>query len=308
LAEGRLWDLLLEHESQHQETMLQTLQLAPPEVVSLPRAEPPAAPEWAGTEPPPVTVPGGPFVMGAPSEGFAYDNERPRHEVELAGFRIDRAPVTNAQFAAWAGAGGYRRREWWSDAGWRWRTENGVEQPLFWTADGWIRSFDRFLPRGPDRPVMNVSWYEADAYARAHGKRLPTEAEWEKAALWHEDEGRALRFPWGDEEPTPEHANLDGHQAGPAPVGAYPRGMAPSGALGMIGDVWEWTASELDGYPGFRAWPYREYSEVFFRTGHRVLRGGSWATRPTAIRGTFRNWDLPQRRQIFAGFRCAQDL
>jgi iron(II)-dependent oxidoreductase len=152
---------------------------------------------------------------------------------------------------------------------------------------------------------MHVSWFEADAYARWRGKRLPTELEWEKAAAWAPGAAEPRRHPWGDDPATVERANVDQTGFRPAPVGAYPAGASGYGVLGMLGDAWEWTASEFRGYDGFEAHPYREYSEVFFGPDYRVLRGASWATRPSVARNTFRNWDFPQRRQIFAGFRCA---
>ena len=162
-------------------------------------------------------------------------------------------------------------------------------------------------PIDPVRPVRHVSYWEAEAFSRWAGKRLPTEAEWEVAAIVDPSTGDATRFPWGDEDPSPLTANVDQLAFDTAPVGAYPAGVSPSGCLGMIGDVWEWTSTAFDGYPGYRTFPYPEYSEVFFGTEYRVLRGGSWATRAGAIRGTFRNWDYPIRRQIFSGFRCARD-
>jgi iron(II)-dependent oxidoreductase len=172
----------------------------------------------------------------------------------------------------------------------------------------WVRRrFGREEPVPMDEPVQHVCWYEADAHARWAGRRLPTEAEWEKACAWDPDAGRARRFPWGDDDPTPVRANL-GHRASrPAPLGAYPAGASAYGVEHMIGDVWEWTASDFEPYPNFRVFPYREYSEVFFGPRFKVLRGGSWATHPTAARATFRNWDFPVRRQIFAGFRLARD-
>jgi iron(II)-dependent oxidoreductase len=155
--------------------------------------------------------------------------------------------------------------------------------------------------------VQHVCWYEAEAYARWSGKRLPTEVEWEKAARWDPATGRSRRYPWGDDDPTPERANLGGVHLQPAPVGSYPSGASPLGVRQLIGDVWEWTSSDFRPYPGFRAFPYREYSEVFFGPDYKVLRGGSWAADRAAVRGTFRNWDYPIRRQIFSGFRCARD-
>jgi iron(II)-dependent oxidoreductase len=179
-----------------------------------------------------------------------------------------------------------------------------------WVREGdrwWRRRFGTLEPVPPDEPVQHVSWYEADAYARWSGARLPTEAEWEKAARWDPATGRSRRYPWGDEDPTPERANLGGTALRPAPLGAYPDGASPLGVHQLIGDVWEWVSSDFRPYPGFEAWPYREYSEVFFGPDHRMLRGGSWAVDPVVCRATFRNWDYPVRRQIFSGFRCARD-
>ena len=163
------------------------------------------------------------------------------------------------------------------------------------------------MPLDPAKPVVNVSWFEADAFARAHGARLPTEMEWEKAATWDQGSEVKRTYPWGDDPPLAEHANLDQAAFGTHPTAAHPAGAAPSGCLGMLGDTWEWTSSGFEGYPGFRAHPYREYSEVFFGGDWRVLRGGSWATSARVATPTFRNWDHPQRRQIFAGVRIASD-
>ncbi len=300
---GFVWDMLLQHEHQHNETMLQTLQLAAAGTYAPRRRELPAAPAyWVGGM---IHVPEGRFLMGAAAGPFAYDNERPQHEVDVPRFAIDRTPVTSGAFAEFIDDGGYARRELWSEDGWDWRRAEAVERPRYWTADGRVRSYDRIEPFDPALPVMCVSWYEADAYARYRDKRLPTEAEWEKAAAWDPFTNTARRYPWGDDPPTPERANLDQTAFGAAPAGALPAGASAYGALGMLGDVWEWTASPLTAYPGYVAYPYREYSEVFFGGTYRVLRGGSWATRPRVIRNSFRNWDLPERRQIFAGFRCA---
>jgi iron(II)-dependent oxidoreductase len=160
----------------------------------------------------------------------------------------------------------------------------------------------------PDRPVVHVSWFEADAFARAHDARLPTEEEWEKAATWDQESGAARRYPWGSEAPLAGiHANLDLAHRGAEPAPAGRLTASPFGARQMIGDVWEWTATEFRGYAGFTPYPYREYSEVFFGPDYKVLKGGSWATRARVITPSFRNWDYPQRRQIFAGFRIARD-
>ena len=305
---GFVWEMLAQHEHQHNETMLQTLALAERGVYApARRPQPAAAAAEPGGRDETALVEAGEFPLGAGADGFAYDNERPRHEVDLAAFEIDRTPVTNADYRLFVEDGGYRRRGWWSAEGWAWKKGEGVERPLFWTSDGRCRDFERLEPLDPGLPVMHVSWYEADAYARSRGQRLPTEAEWEKAACFDPSTGSKLRFPWGDDGPGAEHANLDQLAFGPAPAGSYPAGQSPFGALGMVGDAWEWTASEFAGYPGFAAFPYREYSEGSFDAGFKVLRGGSWATRPDAFRPTFRNWDLPLRRQIHAGFRCARD-
>jgi iron(II)-dependent oxidoreductase len=155
--------------------------------------------------------------------------------------------------------------------------------------------------------VMHVCFYEAEAYAAWAGKRLPTEQEWEFAARFDPASGRTRRFPWGDDSPAPQHANLGQRHLRPAPIGAYPAGASPLGVEQLIGDVWEWTSSDFTPYPGFRAFPYDEYSLVFFGSDYKVLRGGSFGTDEVVARGTFRNWDYPVRRQIFAGFRCARD-
>ncbi|CAN5641216.1 ergothioneine biosynthesis protein EgtB [soil metagenome] len=308
-ARALVWNMLIEHEHQHSETMIQAMQLAGEDIPS-PASEAAGGagvPAAAGTGPRMVLVEGGPALLGAGIEGFAYDNERPQHAVEVASFEIDLITVTNGDYLAWIEEGGYHRREWWSERGWAWREREGAERPLFWTADGRDRRFDRTEPLDPDLPVTHVSAHEAEAFARAHGKRLPTEAEWEKAATWDPGAGRKRRFPWGENQPDAERANLDLSAGGPEPAAARPDGASAYGVLGMTGDVWEWTAGEFIGYPGFEPFPYREYSEIFFGTGMRVLRGGSWATRPT-IRPTFRNWDLPERRQLFVGFRCVRDV
>jgi iron(II)-dependent oxidoreductase len=310
VGDGVLHELVLRHEHQHNETMLQTLELA--RLESYEPAKRRVLPETVGqhlTGLEMVEISAGPCTIGAPDHGFAYDNERPRHTVHLPRFLIGRAPVTNATYLRFAEGGGYERREWWSAEGWAWKEQYDITRPAGWTAD-WSQEW-RLVglePLHPERPVAHISWFEADAFARAHGARLPTEREWEKAATWDPDQGLARPFPWGEELPDPAvHANLDQLGRGPAPVGAYPDGASPFGCLGMIGDVWEWTETEFAAYPGFEAYPYREYSETFFGAGYRVLRGCSWATRPRVATPTFRNWDHPERRQIFSGLRLASD-
>ena len=245
-----------------------------------------------------VLVPAGEHVLGTDADPWAYDNERPAHVVQLPAYRIDTTAVTNGAYAKFVEAGGYRDPAHWTDDGWAWRADAELEAPQYWAprADGeWgRRRFGRTEPVPSDEPVQHVCWYEADAYARWSASRLPTEAEWEAAAdgtplagadLWH---AGTRRF-------------------APAPVGTVDDVVSAHGARGMLGGVWEWTASDFRAYPGFRSFPYREYSEVFHGPDYKVLRGGSWATDPIATRNTFRNWDHPIRRQIFAGFRTARD-
>jgi iron(II)-dependent oxidoreductase len=298
-----LHELVVRHECQHTETMLQTMQLAGLRGFDphpLPSA---ASSRFSGLEL--VEIPAGPVEIGARPDGFSYDNERPRHRTDTRRYLIGRTPITNATYLTFVEGGGYERREWWSAEGWAWKEQYDITRPGGWTPD--LRGewhLGALEPLQPDRPVVHVSWFEADAFARAHGARLPTETEWEKAATWNQ-EGR---YPWGDDPPVAGvHANLDQLAGAPAPVGVYPAGAAPSGCLDMLGDVWEWTASDFTAYPGFVAEPYKEYSEVFFGPEYKVLRGGSWATRERLASPSFRNWDYPVRRQIFSGIRIARD-
>ncbi len=306
--DGFVFGMIVQHEQQHDETMLATHQLRAGEPVLAGRPTPQRPPGF--TFGPETLIPAGTFTMGTSVEPWALDNERPAYPVDLPAYWIDTVPVTNAAYIAFIEAGGYDDPRCWTAQGWAHRQRAGLVAPQSWQRigpDWWRTRFGRTEPVPADEPVQHVCWYEADAYARWAGKRLPTEAEWEKAARHDPATGRARRYPWGDGEPAGQ-ANLGGDHLRPAPVGAYPHGASAYGVQQLIGDVWEWTGSDFTGYPGFQAYPYREYSEVFFGTGeYRVLRGGSWATDPAACRATFRNWDYPIRRQIFAGFRCARD-
>ncbi|MCT9090344.1 ergothioneine biosynthesis protein EgtB [Streptomyces sp. ASQP_92] len=299
--------MIAQHEQQHDETMLITHQLrSGPAALTAPQP-PPGTTEGLPAE---VLVPGGPFTMGTSTEPWALDNERPAHQRILPAFHLDTTPVTCGAYLSFIEDGGYREERWWDPAGWAMVREHELTAPLFWRQEGgqWLRRrFGVTEPVPLGEPVLHVSWYEADAYARWAGRRLPTEAEWEKAARHDPVSGRSRRYPWGDADPSPAHANLGQRHLRPAAAGAYPEGRSPAGIRQLIGDVWEWTASDFLPYPGFVAFPYREYSEVFFGPEHKVLRGGAFSVDEVACRGTFRNWDLPVRRQIFAGFRTARD-
>ncbi|MER6674167.1 ergothioneine biosynthesis protein EgtB [Streptomyces sp. NPDC000983] len=303
---GFAFGMIAQHEQQHDETMLITHQLRKgPQALTAP--DPGPAPLFTG--PAEVLVPGGPFTMGTSTEPWALDNERPAHRREVAAFHIDTTPVSNGAYRAFVEDGGYDDERWWAPAGWAHIRQHSIHAPLFWHRDGkqWLRrrfGVTEVVPA--DEPVLHVSWYEADAYARWAGRRLPTEAEWEKAARHDPAGDRSTRYPWGDADPAPEHANLGQRHLRPAPVGSYPEGESPLGVRQLIGDVWEWTSSDFLPYPGFAAFPYKEYSEVFFGPEYKVLRGGSFAVDAVACRGTFRNWDHPIRRQIFSGFRTAR--
>lgn len=308
LRDAFVYGLVLQHEHQHVETMLATHQLrrGAPVLGVDPEPAPPPVEPFA----PESFVAGGRFALGTSDDPWAYDNERPAREVDVPAFWIDTTPVSNGAYRAFVEAGGYTDDRWWHPDAQPWRRRAGKRAPAFWIrdGDGWSRRrFGRVEPLPDDEPVQHVCWFEADAYARWAGRRLPTEAEWEKAASWDEATGTKRRFPWGDDAPTDDLANLGERRHRPTPVGSFAAGAAQCGARQLVGDVWEWTSSRFTGHEGFRAFPYREYSEVFFDGDYRILRGGSWATDALSARTTFRNWDHPIRRQIFAGFRTARD-
>jgi gamma-glutamyl hercynylcysteine S-oxide synthase len=319
---GYVFDLVLEHERQHQETLAYLLQLLDPSKKARPAApegphasahapddapRPPSAP--AQTPPVMVSVPAGSFRMGAAWDSFAYDNEHPARDVFVPAYRIARLPVTNGEYARFVEEGGYGRREFWDEEGWGRREQEGWDCPLYWRRGGegcW--SVRRMFEEGElaaDHPVTGVSWYEAEAYARFAGKRLPTEAEWEKAASW--DGARKRRFAWGDAEPSDRLCNFGARRWGTTPVGHFPGGASFYGCLDMNGNVWEWTSSPFDAFPGFEPFPYPEYSREWFDGDHRVLKGGSWATSATVLRTSFRNFFRRPFRIAFAGLRLAED-
>jgi iron(II)-dependent oxidoreductase len=265
-----------------------------------------------GFEPHDVAIPGGVFELGGrPEEPFVFDNEKWAHPVSVAPFRIGAAPVTNGEYRAFVEAGGYRDIALWSDEGWVWRGATGLAAPATWHLDGelWTeRWFDQHRRLDDDLPVVHVNWFEASAYCAFADRRLPSEAEWELAALGEPSpDGRGIaatkrRFPWGDVPTSPDRANLDAWRAGLAPVGALAAGDSAFGCRQMLGNVWEWTADTFNPYPGFVVDPYATYSVPSFGA-QKVLRGGCWATRSRVARPTFRNFYTPDRHNIFAGFR-----
>ncbi|MGI8897067.1 MAG: selenoneine synthase SenA [Pyrinomonadaceae bacterium] len=262
-------------------------------------------------------VPGGKFTIGSTSEqSFVFDNEQFPHEVEIAPFAISKTAVTNDEFRDFVEDAGYRRSELWTLEGWQWRTSVCAEHPVYWRGDGnsrWLRrNFDEWVSLNERLPAININWYEADAYCRWAGRRLPTETEWELAASAEPAAGgrgittHKRRYPWGIGSPTLELANLDWRAMGCISVDALPNSDGAFGCRQMIGNVWEWTASDFKPYPGFIAGPYKEYSEPWFGD-HKVLRGGCWATHSRLIHNTYRNFYTPDRRDVWTGFRtCAQ--
>lgn len=308
LRDGYIGWLVYEHERQHQEILTFLLQMVPLEALRTPDSWRSAIP---GSEPSEtlITVPSGAFRMGSDGRRFAYDNERSEHTVELDDYRIRRAPVTEYQFAAFIADGGYREESFWTSEGWRWKQERGIAGPRGWSpteAGGWtIRTLFEIRRPMAGYPVVGVSCHEAEAFCRWEGSRLPSEAEWERAASWEAETSSVRRFPWGEDLPTPDRANTDCRSWGTRPISSSPPGTSPVGCLDLAGQVWEWTASTFAPYPGFRPFPYEGYSQAWFDGAHRVLRGGSWATAGHLCRNTFRNWYHPHVREIHAGFRTA---
>ena len=331
------------HEDMHDEAITYTRQTLgyPPPKLSAATARRPGAGAFPGD----AEIPGGTFMLGAtPDFPFVFDNEKWAHPVHVNPFRIARAPVTNAEFAAFVEDGGYLKRKFWSDEGWLWLESGGapkleqsfakffgkeskpkteplsspgkIDHPVYWERESggrWLqRLFDTCVPLSEHLPVIHVNWYEAEAFCNWAGRRLPAEAEWEMAASCEPGaDGRGITerkriFPWGDEPPAPDRANLDWSAMGCVEVGALPDGDSAFGCRQMIGNLWEWTASDFQPYPGFVMDPYKEYSQPWFGT-HKVLRGGCWATRSRLIRNTWRNFYTPDRSDVWAGFRtCAR--
>jgi gamma-glutamyl hercynylcysteine S-oxide synthase len=309
LANGYAWEFALQHECQHQETIAELLQLIrlQDRPAARPSAHPPGAAVPAPVSPRMVCVPGGEYTVGS-DDPLGYDNEQPAHTVTNAPFALDACPVTAAEWLRFVDAGGYDAPALWCDDGWSWREEYDVCLPEYWrqTADGYAYcAADGVRPIDPAEPVSAISWYEADAYARWAGKRLPTEAEWEVAAAYDSATGRMRSYPWGDDPAGAERVDAELRAWRPAPIGEQGQRNA-LGLVGMAGGVWEWTASPFLPYPGFRAFPYDGYSLEHMDGRHFVCRGGSWATDRRILRSSFRNWYVPGYRQGFLGVRCAR--
>ncbi len=329
LQGARVFKTIIQHEYQHNETIILLLQMLDVEKKRKPfiydlrssreksdrvkiekashiEISEPKAPDGM------VLIPGGTFLMGSFDEAESLDNERPQHSLYLKDYYIDIYPVTNGEFLKFIVEGGYEEKSLWTEEGWEWKTRNRIRTPLYWREKGkgrWVKKdLFKISKIEPDHPVVHISWYEADAYAKFVGKRLPTEEEWEKAASWNPELKKKNVYPWGDNEPESGRCNFNLQNGGTTSVYRYPDGKSFYGCFDMTGNVWEWTSSWFKPYDGFRAYPYEGYSVPYFDNQHKVLRGGSFATRGTILRSTLRNWYHPYYREIFVGFRCCKDI
>ena len=304
---NQLLTMGLHHECQHQELLVYDLQhLLADEYKPVKTNSPPTP---ANVEVKSIAISGGLYTLGYHGEEFCYDIELPEHKVFLNDYRIDAFPVTNEQYLSFIEDGGYEDFRYWLSDGWDAIQKNNWKAPMYWEKenDRWIvRDFLGKRRINPKQPVCHVSFYEADAYCRWAGKRLPSEAEWEKAACWNEDKMRKTIFPWGNDAPNEKNANLlESYLWNTSEIGSYPDGKSSYGCHQMIGDVWEWTSSEYVGYPGFKT-GFSEYNDKWF-TNQKVLRGGSFGTPRMSIRGSYRNFFRLDERWLFSGFRCTED-
>ena len=257
-----------------------------------------------------VKIKGGIFEMGYNGNGFSYDIELPEHKTYLEDYKIGIFPVTNREYLEFMNDGGYETYKHWLSDGWEKVKSNDWKSPMYWEEideEWYVRDFLGIRKINPNEPVCHVSYYEADAYCKWAGKRLPTEAEWEKAACWNDEKQEKTIFPWGNSSPTEANCNLlESYHWGCTEIGTYPNGKSPSGCQQMIGDVWEWTSSEFVGYPGFKS-GFDEYNDKWF-TNQKVLRGGSFGTPNMSIRGSYRNFFRLDERWLFSGFRCVEKI
>ena len=305
--DSRLLHMALEHRLMHAETLAYMLHQLP---LDRKRSETQASVPAAGpARDDVVEVPAGRATLGMARNGaFGWDNEFEAHQVEVAGFAIDRYKVTNRDYLRFVKAGGYRDAGFWTAAGWHWRTEYGIHHPVFWKHMGgeWrFRSMFDEIPVPLDWPVY-VSHSEASAYARWLERRLPTEAEWHRAAYSSPD-GSERQFPWGGEAAGPQHGYFNLDRWDPAPVNAFPQGRSAFGVDGLLANGWEWTSSEFAPFGGFGSHPsYPGYSADFFDGRHYVLKGGSPRTAGCMLRRSFRNWFQPHYQYVYAGFRCVR--
>ncbi|NIM25762.1 MAG: ergothioneine biosynthesis protein EgtB [Nitrosopumilaceae archaeon] len=302
--EIRLIIMGFHHECQHQELLVYDLQhLLADQYKPVKKEE---KPNPIPIETKSVQIDGGIYTMGYNGQDYCYDIELPEHKVFLNDYQIDAFPITNKQYLEFMEDGGYDSYKYWLSDGWEKVKKNEWESPMYWEKvdEHWmVRDFLGLRKINPNEPVCHVSYYEADAYCKWADKRLPTEAEWEKAALWNKSKQEKTIFPWGNEYPTSNHANLlESHIWGVTEIGSYPSGTSHYGCHQMLGDVWEWTSSEFVGYPGFKT-GFDEYNDKWF-TNQKVLRGGSFGTPKMSIRGSYRNFFRLDERWLFSGFRC----
>ena len=303
-----LFTMAINHECQHQELLVYDLQNLLADSYRPIRKN--IQPQTSEIKSQSTRINGGIYELGYSGNDYCYDIELPEHKVYLNDYKIDTYPVTNKQYLEFINDGGYDDYSLWLSDGWDLVQKNNWSAPMYWENEHgkWLtRDFLGRRKINPNEPVNHVSYYEATAFCKWAKKRLPTESEWEKAALWNEEKQTKTIFPWGNEKPTIEHANLlESNIWNCAEIGSYNKGKSPNDCYQMIGDVWEWTSSEFMGYPGFKS-GFEEYNDKWF-TNQKVLRGGSFATPTISIRGSYRNFFRLDERWMFSGFRCVEDV